>query len=320
MIIDVITDDANLERLWADWTLLWDVTGSASPFVSPMWLRPWWRQFGTAQPVVAVAHTGSRLCGILPLYRLDNVVLPLGVGISDDFDALLAPNADAGTLDALLSATVGRFPDARFDFPELRGGAALRTVAAPPGWQVREWDSSPRPVLALQPTPALPKSIQRDLRQAQHRANRIGGWRIDYVDATDFAAGFATLGHLHGLRWQERGENGVLQDPRVRRFHLDAGPQLVAAGLACLAILHLRDQAAAAIYSLFEPRRMLFYLSGFDPAFRFESPGTILLGHLIQAAFEAGRTEADFLRGGERYKYAWGGRDQFNQGRSFVRQ
>ena len=77
---------------------------------------------------------------------------------------------------------------------------------------------------------------------------------------------------------------------------------------------------AAAVHALLGSDRILFYLSGFDPAFRFESPGTILLGAMLEQAIAEGRREANFLRGAEAYKYAWGARDRFNAGRSFVRE
>ena len=69
----------------------------------------------------------------------------------------------------------------------------------------------------------------------------------------------------------------------------------------------------------YRPDSDFFYLSGFDPGFAFESPGTILLAHMIEEAAREGRSEVHFLRGGEAYKYAWGGVDRMNAGRSFVR-
>ncbi len=57
---------------------------------------------------------------------------------------------------------------------------------------------------------------------------------------------------------------------------------------------------------------MLLYLTGFDVARAYESPGAILLGDLIGWALAEGRRELHFLRGGEGYKYGWGAVDRFN--------
>ena len=64
--------------------------------------------------------------------------------------------------------------------------------------------------------------------------------------------------------------------------------------------------------ALLAPRRMFFYLTGFDMAQRFVSPGTLLLGAMLEQAIGEGRTEAHFLRGQESYKYAWGAMDRRN--------
>ena len=70
---------------------------------------------------------------------------------------------------------------------------------------------------------------------------------------------------------------------------------------------------AAACYALLAGReRILFYLSGFDAEWSFVSPGTLLLAAMLEEAIAEGRREADFLRGREGYKYAWGGVDRVN--------
>lgn len=57
------------------------------------------------------------------------------------------------------------------------------------------------------------------------------------------------------------------------------------------------------------------YLSGFDPAYAFESPGTILLDHAIREAAREGCSEFNFLRGQEPYKYAWRAKDRWTSKR-----
>ena len=64
--------------------------------------------------------------------------------------------------------------------------------------------------------------------------------------------------------------------------------------------------------ALLGPGRILFYLSGYDAARGYESPGTLLVGAMLEEAVREGRREAHFLRGGEAYKYAWGAVDRPN--------
>ena len=102
-------------------------------------------------------------------------------------------------------------------------------------------------------------------------------------------------------------------------FWRDAAPRLLAAGLMRLQVLRVAGVVAAATMALLAPDRIFFYLSGYDVAQSFVSPGTLLLGAMLEQAITEGRTEAHFLRGQESYKYAWGAVDRCNySGRSKV--
>jgi len=319
VIVDLVTDDAGLAALWSEWNALWRRCPSAPAFLAPAWLRSWWAIFGTSRPLVAVLRADGRVTGLLPLYHLDAKLLPMGVGISDAFDALLDPEAPPDAASHLMTAALRATEAIRCDLPELPEGAYLRNVASPEGWQVQEHSGPPCPVLSLAPCPSIPKSMRRDIRQARHRAERAGGWSVQRADAASFPDLLDKLIRLHQACWTGRGEAGALADPRVQAFHRSAGPDLLEAGLLRLEALHLRGRIAAAAYALLTPGRIAFYLGGFDPAVAYESPGTVLLAHMIEGAADEGRGEADFLRGGEAYKYAWGAQDRMNLSRSFAR-
>jgi len=319
VVAEVVTGEAGLAALWKEWEMLWRRVPGALPFLSPAWLEPWWRTFGSGAPAVAVLRRGEEPVGILPLYRLEQKLLPMGVGISDYFDVLLAPGLPPDAADLLLAAALGAGGAPRCDLPELVSGARLRTVSPPSGWREEAWGGPPCPVLRLHPQPEIPKGMQRDLRQARNRAKRRGGWEIVRAGDADPTPLLEVLVRLHGARWRARGKPGVLADCHVLGFHQHAAPALLRADLLRLEAVRLRGAVAAVIYALLGKERIYFYLSGFDSAFSFESPGTILLGHMIEQAAREGRHEAHFLRGGEAYKYAWGGVDRFNAGRSFVR-
>jgi CelD/BcsL family acetyltransferase involved in cellulose biosynthesis len=61
------------------------------------------------------------------------------------------------------------------------------------------------------------------------------------------------------------------------------------------------------------------YLTGFDPTYEFESPGTIVVGYAIETAVREAAREFHFLRGREAYKYHWGAVDRWNRQRVFRR-
>jgi CelD/BcsL family acetyltransferase involved in cellulose biosynthesis len=159
----------------------------------------------------------------------------------------------------------------------------------------------------------VPPRILRKLRMNRHRAERVGGCSIESATEDTLAGLLDDLFQLHGARWLALGQAGVLADPRVRAFHRDAAASLLGIGALRLQVLRIGSRPAAACYALLAGTdRLLLYLSGFDPAFAFQSPGTILLGAMAEQALAEGRRELHFLRGREAYKYAWGGVDRTN--------
>ncbi|HEY0206667.1 MAG TPA: GNAT family N-acetyltransferase [Acetobacteraceae bacterium] len=327
--IAVLDTDAALIALAPEWTGLWERLPGLSPFTAPAWLLPWWRHFGTGQPRVATLRRDGRLAAVLPLYVLDEPsgnepggdrpggrkLLPVGAGLSDYQDVLAEPGVDPSPL---LHAVLGRDDGVSVcDLIEVPPGSALHGLTAPPGWTMRWGGGSPCPVLALPGSvgamaDAVPAGQLRKLRMNRHRAERGGGVMRERATALTLPGLQAELIRLHQGRWAAAGEPGVLADPAVLALHQDAAPGLLAAGALRLEVLLAGREVVAAIMALLAPGRILFYLSGYDAAHAFISPGTLLLGAMLEDAVREGRTEAHFLRGREGYKYAWGAVDRMN--------
>lgn len=320
MTIAVLDGGDALQALAPAWDALWRRAG-APPFLSPAWLLPWWDAFGTARPLIATARAGGMLTGMLAMYLLDEgaerKLLPVGIGISDYLDALIDPAAPRATAAALLRAVLdraGRDGATSCTLAELPPDAALHATPAPPGWRDRELSPTPCPVLRI--GDPIPPGQRRNLRQSRHRADRTGGWEAGVATPSDAPGLWQRLVAMHEARWTALGEpGGVLADPAVRAFHDAAVPRLAAAGLLQLQVLRIGGQIAGLYHTLAAPGRLLFYLSGFDAAHAPASPGTLLLGAIIERAAEQGVGELHFLRGGEPYKYAWGATDRLNRNR-----
>ena len=313
--MSVIDTEAALQALQPEWDALWQRAGRP-PFQSTAWLLPWWSAFGTGQPRVAVLRAGGVLRGLLPMYLLDEgaerKLLPIGVGLTDYCDALIDPDAPPGAATALVHTALARAAGdgvTSCTLPDLPPGAALLNAAVPPGWQERALPQTLCPVLTI-PGP-VPAGQWRNLRQSRHRADRRGGWSAEVAD--DPAGAWQELVGMHRARWTALGQpGGVLKDPAVLAFHEAAIPRLASAGLLRMQVLRIGGRVAAIYHTLASPGRLHFYLSGFDAAEAAASPGTLLLGALIEQAPAAGITELHFLRGQEPYKYAWGASDKPN--------
>ncbi len=340
MSVAVATSDAALRALAPEWEALWRRVPGAVPFQSPAWLLPWWDVFGTGRPVVACLRDGERLAGILPLYVLDEPagdeppgdeppgdgpagdgppghgpggrkLLPIGVGLSDYLDALLEPDAAPGPLlEAALRAGAAAGA-AVCDLVDVPPGSLLRGLAAPPGWRASWHDGDPCPTLRIADgagcaEDAVPARQRRKLRMNRHRADRLGGWAVEFAAPATLMPMLDGLWRLAGHRWGE--------DAGARAFLGSGAPGLLAAGLLRLASLSIGGQVAATCLALGDPARLMFYKIGFDPAFAAASPGSLLVGAMMDAAIADGCREVHFLRGNEAYKYAWGALDRHNAG------
>jgi len=318
--LTLLDTEPALQALQPEWQALWARLPNTTPFASPAWLLPWWHQFGTPNPRVATARRNGRLVGILPLYQLDEPgsrkLLPIGAGITDFLDALLEEKTDAAPLLDLALARARTDKIDACDLIDIPPGSALHAVA-PEGWHAHWSDGATCPVLTLPATNlvgAIPAQTLRKLRMNRNRAERAGGYTVEVATPGTAAPMLETLIRLHQARWTAQGHPGVLADPAVLTQLHEAAPALLATGALRLATLHHAGTHAAACLTLLAgPDRILFYLSGFDAAQAAISPGTLLLAHLLEQAIAEGRTEANFLRGNEPYKYAWGAKDRPNR-------
>jgi CelD/BcsL family acetyltransferase involved in cellulose biosynthesis len=302
MTIEVLRTTKALYALGDEWQDLFTRCPDATPFQSPAWLLPWWHVFGTARPVVATLRNRSRLTAVLPLYVLEDKLLPIGAGITDYQDILLDPAEPSDAASALLSVAITAANINRCDLIDLPPEAMLLRAEPPPGWEIARQQSYSCPVLTLGD---IPSGRHRDIRQSRHRVDRLGGYTIETAspDTLDFL--LAALCLLH----EQRHPGG---DARLSRFHHLAAPTLLRAGSLRLWVLKISNELAAGYYTLLARNRILFYLGAFNPRFAHASPGTLLMGQIIEQAPAEGRHELHLLRGAEPYKYAWGAVDRFN--------
>lgn len=325
--IDEIRGEAALADLAPAWWDLWRRCPNATPFQSPAWLAPWWDAFKPGQLFVIAVSGHGRLLALLPYYLeigpLGRRLLPIGIAISDYQDILMEPRFADAVADAL-GARLAVMGWEICEMPELLIGASAFCLTCPSGCCAQTAAQSCAPVLRLPPNPVdvrhiVPKQRLRKWRMAQHRAERRNGFSIRPIETGEAQNALDALVKLHRARWSSRGEAGVLADPRAVSFHRRALPELFASGLARLYALSFEGEIAAVYYGLLHRRRAYAYLSGFDPRYQFESPGTLLIGHAILEAQREGAAEFHFLRGDEAYKFEWGAVEHWTYRRVFTR-
>ncbi len=324
----LIREADELMALMPQWWALWRCIPSATPFQSPAWLLPWWENFAPGELYSAAAYRDGQLVGLAPFYletgSLGRRLLPIGISISDYLDVLVDPACEQEAGQALTRVMSDEDARADWELPELRLEAQALALPCPSDFEEVSEQGKSCPYLPLPPRAddlraALPPRKRRSLAMNRNRAERRGPLTFHSIADMAPEALLAELIRLHASRWESRGEPGVLCDARVKAFHESALPGLVAAGLARLYALRIGEVIAAAYYGFIHNGSAYGYLTGIDPTFAHESPGTLLLAHAMEEAIREGTREFDFLRGGEAYKYGWGAQDRWNQRRAFRR-
>jgi CelD/BcsL family acetyltransferase involved in cellulose biosynthesis len=326
--IEEVATCAGLEALAPAWHDLWRRAPGATPFHSPVWLIPWWREIGGGDLRVLVARQDERMVGLLPMYLQHDgeggKLLPLGIAISDYLDGVFEEGMGVLAAEAMLRHLADRDDWRRCELHPLRAGTPLLAARMSAGCADEILAFEPCLVVEIPPgarelKDVLPSKIRYNLGHFRRRAERIGEVRFETATAATLPEFVEALFRLHDARWQQAGQPGVLADPAIRRFHRAATPHLLTAGLLRLHALRLNRRFVAVVYSLFAKRRAYSYLSGFDPELGTISPGTLTVGHTIRHALGEGAREFDFLRGRERFKYLWGARERPCYGRMLNR-
>lgn len=323
---EVLRDEEQLRALEPEWKALWEQDPCATPFQSPEWLLPWWRQFGGELRTVTIRR-GERLVGLLPFYIYRDwrsgmrQCLLIGVGTTDYLDGVFAPEC---SVEAVRRAMRRLCSEPEWDAitasqlrPESKLYQALQasTTGADDNSMAFESESCGRvPAVAIA---GLPAKIRQNVRYYNKRASAQGELRLTLADESNYLDCFDALQRMHAERWIARGEWGVFADRRIVAWHHEAMPLLLEAGMLRMHCLWLDREPIGTIYAVVDPaglpngspnraeRKEYFYLMAHSTRHAALSPGTLVCALAIEQAAGEGVRTVDMLRGNERYKDFW---------------
>jgi CelD/BcsL family acetyltransferase involved in cellulose biosynthesis len=332
MEFNLIHTFTELDPLASEWNALLAESITHVPFLRHEYLRAWWETRGggewpAAGLAVVVARRDGRLAGVAPFFSTKNrdgepALMLLGsIEISDYLDFIVRP-ADldaflAGLLEFLATPAAG-VPDWRvLDLHNLFEGSpsppALQAAAAARGWsftQERTYHAPSIPLTGDFETylAGIDKKQRHEIRRKMRRAEEAGQ-EVRWYFAADAAALDAEVDAFLALMADDPEKAAFLTEPMRRQMHL-ACRAAFENGWLQLAFLEADGAKAAAYLNFDYLGRIWVYNSGLDRRFLELSPGWVLLGYLLQWANENGRSEFDFMRGDEEYKYRFGAVDR----------
>jgi len=308
-----------------EWNALLSESVSDVPFLRYEYLSAWWSTRGGgewpgAELALVSARENDRLVGIAPLFLIERdarqALMLLGsIEISDYLDLIVRAEDLSrfltGLLDYLASDSAPAW--SAIDWYNLPDSsptlAALEAESAK-----RDWDFTREP---FRPTLCVPlpgdfeaylmtidKKQRHEIRRKMRRAE--GGeqnvrWYIVEDESTLDAEIEAFLALMTNDHLKEEFLTEVMRAQMRNSIHAAFN-----AGWLQLAFLEVDGKKAAAYLNFDYRSRIWVYNSGLDFSFKDLSPGWVLLGYLLKWANEHGRSEFDFMRGDEDYKYKFG--------------
>jgi CelD/BcsL family acetyltransferase involved in cellulose biosynthesis len=328
--VEEVTDLDSLEALRPEWSFLCDTSPRTTPFQRPEWLIPWWRAFRPGEPWVLAVRREERLWALAPFlfYRAQNgarTVAFCGGGVSDYCDVVTDPEREDEAVRALfghLAACQNRWDAC--DFEPMPGESPLLRAPAPEEWEDRIEVRDVCPVLHLPDRvedlrEVVPTRQLSNLRKYRRKAKALGDLRLERADGGEWEGFLDILIRLHGARWNELGQAGLLDGEGLWVFHRDVAAGFATRGALGLYVLCLDGTPIAALYGFHEKETYFYYMHGFDPAHAKLSPGVMVVGGVIEDVLQRGTRKMDFLRGRETYKYWWGPKDRETFRRSLTR-
>jgi CelD/BcsL family acetyltransferase involved in cellulose biosynthesis len=318
-------------NLLNDWTELLKRNSIQVPFLEYHYQKLWWETKGggewqDASLMIIQARKNDRLVGIAPLFsakKPDGTTALFNVGcieVSDYLDLLVLPEDRdefiGGLLDYIRDLNIPGLGEINLynlldSSPTL---AALENRTKTQGWSLK--------IVKLQHSPYIPlpgdwetylsgidKKQRHEIRRKMRRAEEAEV-PVRWYFANDPAVLDKEIDAFLELMKND-GDKVAFLRPAMQEFiH-----RVVHFALACdclqLAFLEVDGQKAAAYLSFDYMNRIWVYNSGLNREFQSLSPGWVLLGYLLQWANENNRTEFDFMRGEEEYKYRFGAKDRF---------
>ena len=295
-----------------------------NPFLTFDWMAAWWRAFGEGHEpyVVLVEDPDGTTVGILPLWRsvkrarTGGTVATLRF-MGDPGSDRLGIVSSRGHEREVVSTAVTFLRQQTRDWHVLRlrnldaGSVDLETLEegfasghlvirepglASPYLTIRgDWEAF------LQGKSA---NFRAEVRRNRGRLERDLDARIrSCSDQTEVRRALEFL-FQHSIERFEGGQSSFT-DPRFREFHLEVASRLNATGRLSCQVLEIEGAIAAVHYDFVLGNVMWYYNASFDQRWSSFKPGSVLLAHVIEDAFERGHQEFDFLLGDHPFKRRW---------------
>jgi CelD/BcsL family acetyltransferase involved in cellulose biosynthesis len=309
-------------ELREEWDTLATRAMTDTPFQTQAYQRAWWEHLkpsGSTLVTIATRSDKGELVGIACLFALDQILHFNGcIEETDYLDLIAPPNLAATvwqeTLDCL--EVMDAIPWRALDLCNIPEQSLSRTIL--PTLAEKKSYHFEENVIEVCPIIQLPDAFDAYLESLDSKQRRELSRKLRRAEAAEVTTSIINQSDnietevesfLELLQKSTFEKRDWLNDGRRAMFH-DVARAMQDRGALQLMFTAVEGRRAAALFNFDYNDRIWVYNSGLDPtAFAALSPGVILTATAIEEAIKLGRSEFDFLRGDEEYKYRFGAVD-----------
>ena len=282
---------------WGEWRGI----SHGAPFLAPQFFELTERLNGAGNTWLLGARAGDA-CALLPLVREGRELVALRSDQSPRFDMV----GDADVLPQLWQELIAdkswrslRLDGVSEDSPLVR---VLPELARRDGFRVVVQPTSRAPYFLLDGfEERLDKEFRRQLRK---RAKKIPDMSFERITAYD-AEAVQDLFRLESSGWKEGEGTSIASSPATAQFYDELVAELARAGQLSLCFLRSGSQRIAVQLAAEDEHTCYLLKTGYDPAYRKEGAGHLVIYHYALDARERGRTEVDLCGTESDAKRCW---------------
>ncbi len=279
---------------------------TASPFLRPGWIVPWWDAFGAGRLELLEVRRGRSLEALQPIVLHRGMIRSPTNWHTPEFGPLgTEPGADA-LFEQLFARRSGMVEIGWLAAGDSRLGG-LQAAAAAARYAVHTRIRERSPTVQLDGDwpayeRALSGNLRRDLGRRQRRLEELGEVTFEVSDTPSaLPDAFA----LESLGWKGNRGTAMSSRPRTAAFYQRIARWAAERGWLRLAFLRL-DQRPVAFHFALEAGGTYYAIKGgFDPAFSPYSPGALMIHSTLRRAFNEGLDRYELLGGDDWYKRRW---------------
>ena len=324
-VVSICNHASGFERLRPEWEALRQQSEEQDPFLSCDWFNTWWRAFGGPRKLFLVTvRRHGQLCAVLPLMleRTWRHGIPLRrlAAIGNDhtprFDLIRAGD------DEHLHRAIWNHLMAHqskwdvLDFPRLSADSITTDrfvrLAKEQHVQYSLWQGAPRsPWIEIKPSwedylSSCSAGFRKALRRKMRRLAERGRVSLETVTGREeLDQALADGLHLEAEGWKGSNRTAISSQPADTVFYTELAEIMAARGQLRLHFLTLDDVRIAFDYSVIANRCLYSLKAGHSSAHARFSPGTLMLGLILQRAHEDGLTGLDLLGDSDEFKMHW---------------